>query len=56
MLRGLDRLALNVRIADSEAVLNPGSRLPFCKRIFLRTIVIQLRFLLRLRTLPSRKA
>jgi glycosyltransferase involved in cell wall biosynthesis len=57
MLRGLDRLALNLRIADSEAVLNPGSRLPsFCKRVIFRTIVIQLRFLLRLRALPSRKA
>jgi cellulose synthase/poly-beta-1,6-N-acetylglucosamine synthase-like glycosyltransferase len=57
MLRGLDRLALNLRIGDSEAVLNPGSRLPtLCKRVFLRLIVIQFRLLLRLRTLGRREA
>lgn len=57
MLRGLDRLALDLRIADSEAVLNPGLRLQSLgKRVFVRAIVMQLRFLLRLRTLPSRKA
>ena len=54
MLRGLDRFALNLRIADSEAVLNPGSRLlSLCKRVFFRTIVMQLRFLLRLRTVSG---
>jgi alpha-1,3-rhamnosyltransferase len=53
MLRGLDRFALNLRIADSEAALNPGSRLLW-KRVFFRTMIVQLRFLLRLRTLPRK--
>jgi alpha-1,3-rhamnosyltransferase len=51
LVQGLDRLALDLRIADSEAVLNPRTRLQaLCQRILFRVVLVQLRFLLRLRT------